>query len=171
MLALVVYESVHGATACAARVIAERLQSSGVFVELRHLPDLAPAAAAAADLLVVGGPTHLHGTGWTITRRMIADATSVQATVGPGLRAWFHRLPEVRGPRAAAFDVRREGLDPAAGTAAGQIATRLRRRGFLVVEEPVGFLVSPDHHLLPGELDRAAEWAGRLSATLHGSAV
>ena len=56
MNAIVVYESIYGNTRAIAEAIAEGLGGAPAVS-----PAELPADAAQADLLVVGGPTHIHG--------------------------------------------------------------------------------------------------------------
>ena len=67
-----------------------------------------------ADLLVVGGPTHVHGMSSTRSRQAGRDAAHEPGTEmsldpdaeGEGLRDWFHSLPATAPRAAAAFDTR-----------------------------------------------------------------
>src|SRR3954453_278152 len=99
MRALVVYESMYGNTHEIADRIAVGLRT--VLDELDILPveDVMAEKIAAADLLVVGGPTHVHG----MTSKKSTEA-AVEAVVkqddlvldedapGPGLRGWLDDL-------------------------------------------------------------------------------
>ncbi len=97
MDAIVVYESVFGNTRAIADAVAEGLGS---------VPALPVYDAAehrgTVDLLVVGGPTHMHGLPTTRSRRLAAEGVREDgtghvepgATEEPGLRsgsATFHR--------------------------------------------------------------------------------
>jgi hypothetical protein len=167
MLAIVVFESLYGNTEAVARRVAAGLRGHGFDVELRRNTDLAPDAAAAADLLVVGGPTHVHSLSWTVTRQAAArDADNPAAAVGPGLREWLRRLPRVTGPRAAAFGTRLDRPVRYVGSAGRTIGRRLERRGFTLIAPPEGFLVSDGNHLLADELEHADRWAGALAETM-----
>jgi hypothetical protein len=109
MNVVVVYESIYGNTRAVAEAVADGLGGADV------MPVHAAADAALdADLLVVGGPTHMHGLTTTRSRRMAADAVHEDggahvepgATEEPGLRAWLRDLPHRDGADAAAFDTR-----------------------------------------------------------------
>ena len=64
---------------------------------------------------------------------------------------------------AAAFDTRIDTPEWLSGAASRGISSRLRKRGFLVMLDRGSFLVDgTEGPLLPGELDRAREWAGKL---------
>ena len=88
MRALVVYESMYGNTRVVANNIADGLRAT-------HEVTLVPVAGATgdlvagADLLVVGGPTHMHGLSSPATRRMAAQAAAKPAS---GLRSGPGRL-------------------------------------------------------------------------------
>ena len=92
------------------------------------------------DLLVVGGPTHMHGLTTAMSRKMAVtaskeDAAHVEpgASEHPGLREWLRDL-EARGIKAAAFDTRGDARAALTGSAARGIARRLRRRGCEVLD-------------------------------------
>ena len=67
MKSVVIYESLYGNTHLIADAIASGLSAYG---EVEVLPVAAAdrARVAEADLVVVGGPTHMHGTSGTRTR-------------------------------------------------------------------------------------------------------
>jgi hypothetical protein len=130
---------------------------------------------ASADLLIVGGPTHMHGMSSGMSRKLAVSMEEKKeqeghafghglepGVEGPGLRDWFHKLPRAHAGRwAAAFDTRGEG--PMVGAAARGIAHRLEGHGYDLVTEPQGFVIEGDAQLLrPGERDRAREWAAAL---------
>ena len=113
MRAVVVYESMYGNTHAVAVSIAAGLST-------RHDVTLVPVTratqelVAAADLLVVGGPTHLHRMSTAVSRRWAADAARKQGGVltmdpdadGPGVRGWLEGAGSLGGQNtlAAAFD-------------------------------------------------------------------
>jgi len=134
-------------------------------------------AVEAADLVVVGGPTHMRGMTSGLSRKMGLQAEGKKAAAGdpnthepepgaegPGVRDWLHALPKAgRGRRAAAFDTRVDGR--MAGGAAPAIARRLYRSGYVLAAEPVGFVVEDaEGPLREGELDRAEAWGAGLVA-------
>jgi len=127
-----------------------------------------------ADLLIVGGPTHLRGMTSGTTRRQ-GLASEEQAArdrgqrlspeagaAGPGVRDWFGALPRARpGRAAAAFDTRADSR--LAGGAARRISRRLRRHGYHLAARPQGFIiVGAEGPLRGGEQDKARAWGGRL---------
>ncbi|MGW3230354.1 flavodoxin family protein [Kitasatospora sp. NPDC001095] len=176
MHTVIVYESMYGNTREVAEAIAEGVHQAdpGAAVDCIPVAEARADVTRTADLLVVGGPTHMHGMSSGLSRRMAATAeghkegadekaAEARETVeGPGLRAWFHDLPETEsGTHAAAFDTR---IDMArAGGAAKGIAHRLSHHRYDVVVEPEGFIVEDnDGPLRTGELDRARAWGASL---------
>jgi hypothetical protein len=175
MRVAVVFESLFGNTHEVAEAIARGVTEAqpDADVELLRVGVADPHQAAAADLLIVGGPTHIHGMTTGMSRRMGVAGEGKKdpderqdvepGAEGPGLRDWFHDLPKAHGGRrAAAFDTR-IGNRMAGGAAPG-IARRLRRHGYEVLDEPEGFLVQDNGEgpLKEGELDRARSWGADL---------
>jgi hypothetical protein len=174
--ALVAYESIYGNTRAVAEAVAEGLRPLGD-VSVLPLHEADAAAAESADLLVVGGPTHMHGLSTSLSRRMAAQAGDEEdvtvepsAAEGPGLRGW---LSERRGEgrQAAAFDTRLDRSAAMTGAAARGIARRLRRRGYTLLVDPESFLVEDaEGPLAEGELERARDWGRTLAARLGPAA-
>ncbi|MEU9044651.1 MULTISPECIES: flavodoxin domain-containing protein [unclassified Kitasatospora] len=176
MHTVIVYESMYGNTREIAEAIAEGVHQAdpGAAVDCLPVAEADVGLMRSADLLVVGGPTHMHGMSSGLSRRMAATAEAhkegheeaaaeARETVeGPGLRAWFHDLPKTEpGTHAAAFDTRVDM--PRAGGAANGIAHRLSHHHYDVVAEPEGFIVEDnDGPLRAGELDRARTWGANL---------
>src|SRR3954467_179048 len=114
MRAVVVYESMYGNTHLVADAVADGLRAvGGVDAEVVAVVHASSDALAGADVLVVGGPTHVHGMTRPSTRKAAAEAAAEPEhgvelepdAEGDGLREWFDTasaLPE----RAAAFDTR-----------------------------------------------------------------
>lgn len=109
MSAVVVYESVYGNTRAVAEAIAAGLGGAEV------LPvHEATGRAEDAELLVAGGPTHVHGMTTTRSRQSAVEGAREDggahvesgAAEEPGLRAWIRDLPASKGGAAAAFDTR-----------------------------------------------------------------
>ncbi|MER5642762.1 flavodoxin domain-containing protein [Kitasatospora sp. NPDC002227] len=175
MQALVVYESLYGNTREVAEAIAEGVHEARPEATVRCLPVAQAALTEPVDLLVVGGPTHLHGMTTGLTRRMAAKAESGKAghteqaheaattAAGPGLRRWLHALPDTEpGTPAAAFDTRADIKHP--GGAAEGIARRLSHHHYDVLAEPEGFIVEEtDGPLRSGEIARAKAWGAELA--------
>jgi hypothetical protein len=168
MRALVVYESMYGNTHVVASNIADGLRAT-------HEVTLVPVAGATedlvagVDLLVVGGPTHMHGLSSPASRRMAAQAAAKPASglsldpdaCGPGLRDWLKGLGG--GPAlAAAFDTRLSGVSAFTGHAGRGIGRLLKRNDSRLIAVPESFLVGPQNTLLDGEASRARRWGAAL---------
>jgi Flavodoxin domain len=170
MHALVVYESMYGNTRHVAEAIARGIDDSGT---VRVVPvSLAEAQTLADfDLVVVGGPTHVHGMSRASTRQAAGDAATASAgdlvmetdSTSEGVREWLASLSRMTG-RAAAFDTRLDAAPLLTGRASKGIAKMLRAAGLELVLEPESFLVDKDTHLLAGEEQRARAWGARLAA-------
>jgi menaquinone-dependent protoporphyrinogen IX oxidase len=174
MRAVIVYESMYGNTHEIAQAIAEGM-AGGCDVAVTAVADADPAAIAGADLLVVGGPTHVHGMSRESTRKAaVTDAAAGGVELdadapGPGLREWLIALPANDSP-AAAFDTRIKAPAVLTGRASRRMAHLLRRHGHRMVTAPQSFFVTKDNHLLDGEQDRAREWGRALAGQLAASA-
>ena len=173
MKAAIVYESLYGNTRAIAEAIAQGLGGTAE-TQVIQVSDAGTREPPETDLLVVGGPTHIHGMSrkpmWELAvkdalehpeKGLMPDSPAG----GPNLRAWFAALDRTKG-KAAAFDTRLEGNELLTGHASKGIAKRLRQHGFDVVAEPASFLVDDTNQLLPGELDRAREWGRTLGSAL-----
>lgn len=165
MNAIVVYESVYGNTRAVAEAIAEGLGAQALPVQE------ARASAEEADLLIVGGPTHMHGLATTQSRKAaVAGAhedghTAIEphAADEPGLRSWLRDLPHSQGRHAAAFDTRLDKSPLLTGVAARGIARRLRRRGYELLGSESFLVEESEGPLEDGELDRARAWGAQLA--------
>lgn len=174
MNAVVVYESVYGNTRAIGEAIAEGLGGATVL----SVHDAGPAADAA-DLLIVGGPTHMHGLATRRSRKMAAEAAKEDdhvtvepdAAADPGLRRWLSDRPKVDGVRAAAFDTRLDQSAAMTGAAARGIARRLRHRGYDVIARESFLVEDSEGPLEEGELGRARAWGAGLAERLEASAA
>ena len=167
MKAQVVYESMYGNTAQVARAIGEGLKVEGIETVVDPVGHVDRARVSGADLLVIGGPTHVHGMARPSTREQArADEKNTfdDPTAEPGLREWLDDLPDGKGRLAAAFDTRIQAPKAFTGSAAKGIAQRLRRHGFGQAGEPGSFLVTKQNTLVEGELERARGWAREIAA-------
>jgi len=166
MRALVVYESMYGNTAAVAEEIAAALRAEDVDAAAGPVSAIDPEDTAGIALLVVGGPTHVHGMSRSSTRKTAAsdEANTYPApTREPGLREWLEDVPPGDGRQAAAFDTRIDKPAVLTGSAARGIARRLERRGLRLATRPESFFVTTQNELVAGELERAAAWGGALA--------
>jgi len=166
MRALVVYESLYGNTAAVGEAIASSLRNRELDVEVGPVSEIESMRADGVELLVVGGPTHVHGMSSSRSRRDAASDeknTFATPTLEPGLRTWLEDLAPGDGRLAAAFDTRIDKPAILTGSAAKGIGRRLEGRGFRLVAKPQSFFVSTANRLLDDELERAAAWAGEVA--------
>ena len=170
MNAVVVYESVYGNTHAIADAIAEGLGGATA-------SPVAKAHVAEADLVVVGGPTHMHGLASTRSRQMAAEAAhedagthvDPDATAGPGLRAWLRDQSPIQGAHAATFDTRLDKAPWFTGVASRGIARRLRHKGYDVIATESFLVQDSEGPLEEGELDRARAWGVKLAQAVGAS--
>jgi Flavodoxin domain len=179
MRALIVYESLYGNTHIIANSIAEGLRDKACDVHIVPVTRATATMARDTDLLIVGGPTHMHGMTSGPSRRMGAEAAVKPGSgldlepdaAGPGLRAWLHGIGPASALPAAAFDTRLEGSALLTGRASQGIAHRLRQHGYDLVVPAKSFLVSKQNALLEGEAQRARTWGAALAFTGARSAT
>jgi Flavodoxin len=172
MRAVVVYESMYGNTRLIADAIGGGLETA-FDVSVVAVSHANPAVLDGADLVVVGGPTHVHGMSRASTRKAAVEAADKPASplrtepdaLGPGLREWFASLGHYQ-VKAAAFDTRMHGPAALTGRASRGVARLLRAHGFDVAAEPESFLVTKQDRLEPQEESRAREWGTRLAASI-----
>jgi len=170
MAAVVVFESIYGNTREVANAVAAGLGGDTV---VAAVGDVDEAALTETELVVVGGPTHMHGLATSMSRKMAVKGAEEDGDVEldpaakseRGVRDW---LADLAGSgAAAAFDTRIDKSPALTGSAARGIAKRLRRRGFSVVADPESFFVDDaEGPLVEGELERAREWGVSLRAKL-----
>jgi Flavodoxin len=175
MRAVVVYESMYGNTHLVADAIGTGLETAfDVWVVPVSQAD--PAVLDGAGLVVVGGPTHVHGMSRASTRKAAVEAVDKSAiplelepdAAGPGLREWFASLGHYP-VKAAAFDTRMHAPAALTGRASKGVARLLRAHGFEVIAEPESFLVTKQDRLEPDETTRAREWGTKLAASIAPS--
>ncbi|MFN0092739.1 MAG: flavodoxin family protein, partial [Acidimicrobiales bacterium] len=170
--AVIVYESIYGNTHLIAEAIGRGLAARHE-VSVVPVDEAGEETVAAADLLVVGGPTHAHGLSSHASREAAVEAAHAPETElvldddaeGPGLRDWFNTLGRHSG-RAAAFDTRLGAPAVLTGRASKGIARRLRHHGFELVAEPESFLVTKENHLEDDQAARAEAWGTTLADSL-----
>jgi len=172
MSALVIYESMFGNTKRVALAIAEGI-ATRLPVTALEVGDAPEEIQAGVDLLVVGGPTHVHGMSSPKSRASAADRTSAPlVSQRIGIREWLNRasVGTFEVP-AAAFDTRVDGPKFLTGSAAKGYITGLRFAGFRVTTPARSFLVAakapPEADALqPGALDDARAWGEALVAKI-----
>ncbi len=173
MRALVVYESLYGNTHQIAERIAEGIGQAAE-VDLVSVHDVTDEQLSWAELLVVGGPTHVHGMATSMSLRAgveaagkpDSDLTLEPDAEGPCLRGWFSALSGVHARHAAAFDTRMDRSAVVTGRASKGIAKRLKKHGCTLVQPPESFVVDVHNHLLEGELERAESWGRTVAGAL-----
>ena len=174
MRTVIVYESMYGNTRVIAEAIGQGLGPDRGTVVV-PVAQAHPELLDGADLVVVGGPTHVHGLSRASTRRSAREAadkpgsglTMDPGAKGPGLRDWFEGLSRV-DTAAAAFDTRLDAPAMFTGRASRAIARLLRRHGAAMAADPESFLVTKANRLRAGEEDRAREWGRRLAGHTAG---
>jgi Flavodoxin len=172
MKAVVVYESMYGNTHLIAQAIGDGLRESAE-VAVVPVHEAKAAIAAGADLLVAGGPTHVHSMSRPRTRTAAVDAAkkpesglTVESDAdGPGIRELLESLGNL-DMRAAAFDTRIDGPAALTGRASKAIARRLSQHRCTLIADPESFLVTKQSHLEPDEAARAKQWGTNLAAQL-----
>jgi hypothetical protein len=159
--ALVVYESMYGNTDSLAHAIATGIEGvmSVTVVNVNHVSSI---SLLAIDILVVGGPTHIHGLSQQSTREAAVSSASAELpldvdAVGTGVREWLGRI-DTTARYFAAFDTRINMPKWMTGAAAPQISRLLRFRGLESLVTPESFLVTDATTLVPAELSRAEQW-------------
>jgi hypothetical protein len=171
---LVVYESMFGATRRVAEALAEGASQSAT-VQLRRVDAVQSEEVTAADVLVIGAPTHVHSLSRPETRRTAeewgrdpARSLGLEAHVDAiGVREFLKSLPPTDA-LSAAFDTRADMPEVFSGSAAHAIAKRLGRQGLRAVTSPQSFLVTKAGALLDGELEHAWHFGhGIASAARH----
>ena len=173
MNALIVYESMYGNTQAVAEAVADGLGRDWT-TAVRSVHETA-AVPDEVDLLVVGGPTHMHGLSTSLSRSMAAatakeDAGKLApgATEGPGLRAWLRDLQRRSATRAAAFDTRGDARAAVTGSAARGIARRLRHHGYEVVGTESFLVADAEEPLVRRSSRRRGTFTALLDTTRPG---
>ncbi|HJT38153.1 MAG TPA: flavodoxin [Actinomycetota bacterium] len=166
MKIVVVYESMFGNT----QLIAEAIAKGAVDVAevtLGSVDELTPEVARDAQLIILGGPTHVHGMARKSTRFPKQDNPKYKPSI-PGsevLRDWIDRMPAGTA-ECAAFDTRFDKAAWLTGSAARKIARKLRTKKYPVVAVESFFVVGGDGPLADGETERAVEWARELAGAV-----
>jgi hypothetical protein len=161
----VVFESMFGNTRQVAAAIAEGLAPYGPVALVNVNEPDALAAAATADLLIVGGPTHVHGMSRPKSREGARDwekdpAKNVSLeplAPGTGVREWMETLEKIPA-LCAAFDTRMNVARILSGAASAPIERALTKHGSRSVIPAASFVLAKEGGLVEGELDRARAW-------------
>jgi hypothetical protein len=172
MRAVVIYESMYGNTHVIADAIGRGL-APGNEVTVVPVAEATRDLLEGADLVVAGGPTHVHGMSGPRSRQAAAEAAHKDGSgltlephaQEPGLRELLGTLGHIHGG-SAAFDTRVDGPAMFTGHASKAIAKLLDRHGLTEIAPAQSFLVSKQTRLLPGEEDRAEQWGRELAAKL-----
>ena len=159
MKALVIYDSFFGNTEKIAQAIGEALSSHGE-VQVLKVSNAKPEHLAGLSLLVVGSPTRAF-------------------RPSPAISSFLGGIPAngLQGVKVAAFDTGISLQDANSailsffvklfGYAAKPIAAKLAKKGGALAIPPEGFFVKgSEGPLKEGELERAADWAKQIIATL-----
>jgi flavodoxin len=146
MQALIVYDSQFGNTAQIARAVGEGI---GAEARVVNVTEITAAELTAAELLIVGAPTH----GGRPT---------------PPVQEIIKAIPRhaLKGHRASAFDTRISAKWVGIfGYAAGRIGKALLGKGADLIVNPEPFFVTQDKTptLVEGELERAKTWGESLA--------
>jgi flavodoxin len=149
MHTLVLVDSEFGNTYRLAETIAGELRSAG---QVDVINVRAPASESQLptdlDMVIVGGPTQVHGVSKPLTDYLDALPPRIFANLA-----------------CASFDTRVRGWPLLTGAASGGISKRLNKMGAHRVMPPESFLVAgKEGPLLDGELERARTWAKHLVA-------
>lgn len=171
MNTVVVFESMFGTTRRVAAAIAEALAPYGPVRCLSVDQDESRAAAATAGLLVIGGPTHVHGMSRPASRiearNWAKDAAKHVTLESPvpqtGVREFIAGLPTIPA-HFAAFDTRVDISHILSGAASASIERALTKRGSRRVSPSASFLVSRGNALEEGEIERAGLWGDQVGA-------
>jgi len=168
--AVIVYESMFGATRQVAEAIAEGLRDT-IAAQVVSVDDIGEAALRA-DVVIVGAPTHGHGLSRPESRTEAArwalhdpKHLHLEPASDVGVREWLKSMPTWI-TRHVAFDTRADMPRIFTGSAAAAIDRRLTKMGSLAIDEPRSFLVDKSSRLLPDELDNARAWGADLAAHL-----
>jgi len=160
MKAMVVYDSVFGNTGKIAQAIGDAL-GSAEDVEIVQVSDVRPGQLAGLTLLIVGSPTRQFSPTGATTRFL--KSIPKNGLQGIKVTAFDTRftVSDIEKVRVLAFFVKIFGY------AAKPIAGRLEKKGGELAVPPQGFYVGDTQGpLLEGELERAADWAKQIVATL-----
>jgi hypothetical protein len=155
--ALIVYESMFGNTRQIAEAIRDGL-SPAASVTLTDVAEAPRAVPDDIDLLVVGGPTHAFSMSRHGTREDAVRRGAASTDLAGGIREWLHELGAGSRPHFASFDTRVD-VPLLPGAASRSAAKAARKLGFPVLDTASFRVAGYEGPVLPGETDRATEWA------------
>lgn len=164
---VIVYESMFGDTRKIAEAIGRAI-ARHTEVTLVNVNE-AGSEFPAADLVLVGGPTHIHGLSSPTTREEAVRWTQDPAknlvlekgAPGIGVREWMDGLTGTVGDFVA-FDTRADAAALLTGSAAKHIQKTLKKAGGKAKAEPQSFLVH-DNQLNPAEIQQAEAFGEQLA--------
>ena len=164
--ALVVYESMFGNTALAAKAIADSLERQGVWVRRMEAGNASEVIPENLDLVVIGAPTHAFGLSRPSTRADAVRQGAEPEKAGPGVREWLVKMHT--SPRchtlAATFDTRISKVAWFPWAAGPSINRLARRAGLHPYGRPLKLRVAGTQGpLVDGELERAARFGEQLA--------
>jgi flavodoxin len=162
MKTLIIYDSQYGNTTKVAEAVREGVTAlaGDAKVAMQRPSELGADSLEGVGLLVVGSPTQ-------------------RFMVTPALMDWLEGLPKdgLQGVQVATFDTRLTEQQiketpvlklfvRKSSYGAWWLAKRLQKKGAALILPPEGFYVQgTEGPLLPGELERAADWARQVLAT------
>ena len=154
MHTVVIVDSEFGNTYALAETIATQLRTAGsVDVINVRAPASESQLPTDLDIVVVGGPTQIHGVSRPLTEYLEALPPRIFANLA-----------------CASFDTRVRGWPLLTGAASGGISKRLKKMGAHAVMPPESFLVAgKEGPLLDGQLEHAHTWAKHLLDTMAPS--
>jgi hypothetical protein len=175
MRAVVVFESMFGNTHQIADAIGEGLAEL-IEVSVVNVNLVDPETVGPADLVLVGGPTHVHGMSRPSTRAEaekwtldpLKNLRLESGAPGRGIREWLDDHATTVPGLFATFATRADVPIIFSGNAAAHMDRALRRRGSRRLVAAENFLVTKDNHLSDGEVGRAREWGRTIGAALSG---
>jgi flavodoxin len=152
MNTLIIYDSKFGNTEKIAQAMATALGEHGTvhLVQADKANAFNLVNATDIELLIVGGPTQLHG-------------------VSPAMKALLNIIPPhaLRGLPTVCFDTRYDSARWISGSAGHRMGQQLVDKGAYVMAQPESFFVGQaEGPLQPGELNRAVEWIEGIVARL-----
>lgn len=167
MTALVVYESMFGATRDVAESVVAGLVGAGVDARAVEVGVADERLGDDVTLLVVGGPTHAFGMSRAHSRndarKQAHGGTVVSERIG--VREWLADLDLAGRPVPVAAFCTRVFRPRLPGSAAKAIGKELSRHGGRLVAPPQDFGVDGNKGPLEGQLDAARAWGATLVAS------